>query len=87
MRPPLETLTVVPFGMEEGTGNQIRGRFALRVGESAQFHFFQSGERKEDGPGAMLDEIAPEMEELSPVEVFLLGNAGETVPVTLERAW
>ena len=35
----------------------------------------------------MLDGIAPEMEELSPVEVFLLSNAGEAVPVTLERAW
>lgn len=85
MRPPLKALTVVPFGMEEGTGHQIRDReFALSIGERAQFRFFQSAERKEDSAGAMIDEITPEMEELSPVEVFLPGNAGETVPVTLE---
>jgi molecular chaperone DnaK (HSP70) len=85
IRPPLKALTVVPFGMEEGAGYQIRDReFALRIGEHAQFRFFQSADRKDDAPGSMLDEIAPEMDELSPVEVFLPGNPGETVPVTLE---
>ena len=85
LRPPLKALNVVPFGMEEGTSYQLRGReFALRVGESADFRFFQSAGRQEDTPGLMLDEIGDELEELAPVEVFLPGTTGETVPVTLE---
>ena len=85
MRPPLKALTVVPFGMEEGGGHQIRNReFALSIGERAQFRFFQSIDRKDDKPGEMIDEIGPEMEELSPVEVSLPGTKGEVVPVTLE---
>jgi molecular chaperone DnaK (HSP70) len=85
MRPPLKALTVAPFGMEEGTGHQIQDRqFALSIGERAQFRFFQSAERKEDAAGVMLDEIPEGVEETSPVEVFLPGNPGETVPVTLE---
>ncbi len=85
MKPPLKALTVVPFGMEEGAGHEINARqFALRIGERARFRLFQSTDRKQDAPGEMLDEIAPDMEELTPVEVSLPGNAGETVPVTLE---
>ncbi len=85
MRPPLKLLTVVPFGMEEGAGHQFLDRqFSLRIGERAQFRLFQSVERKHDGPGAMLEEIPPEVEEIPPMEVTLPGKAGETVPVTLE---
>ena len=85
MRPPLKALTVVPFGMEEGTGHQITNRlFALRIGERAQFRFFASSERKEDAAGLMLDAIPEELEETSPVEVMLPGNPGETVAVSLE---
>ncbi len=85
MKPPLKALTVVPFGMEEGGGHQIGDRrFALRIGSRAQFRLFQSTERKQDVAGEMLEEITPEMEELTPVEVALPGNPGETVAVTLE---
>jgi molecular chaperone DnaK (HSP70) len=85
MRPPLKALTVVPFGMEEGTDHKIQDRqFALRIGTKAQFRFFQSGERHEDPVGLMLDEVTPEMEELAPVEANLEGTPGETVAVTLE---
>jgi molecular chaperone DnaK (HSP70) len=85
MRPPLKALTVVPFGMEEGTEHHIRDRqFALRIGDRAQFRFFQSIERRDDRAGEVIEEIAPEMEELAPVEVLLQGEPGETVPVTLE---
>ena len=85
MRPPLKALTVVPFGMEEGTGHQFKDRtFALSIGERAQFRFFQSTERTADAPGSLLEEIDSTMEELSPVEVSLPGEASETVPVTLE---
>ena len=85
MKPPLKALTVVPFGMEEGGGHQIKDRqFALRIGERARFRLFSSTDRKRDAPGEMLEEIAPDMEELTPVEVSLPGNAGETVAVKLE---
>jgi molecular chaperone DnaK (HSP70) len=85
MRPPLKALTVVPFGMEEGTGHRVEDRqFALSVGERAQFRFFASTERKDDPAGLMLDEIPAELEETAPVEVALEGKPGETVPVTLE---
>ncbi len=85
MKPPLKALTVVPFGMEEGGGHQIKNRkFALRIGERARFRLFQSTGRKQDAAGEMLDEIAPEMEEMTPVEITLPGSPGETVPVTLE---
>ena len=57
-KPPLKALTVVPFGMEEGTGHQIRDReFALSLGGRAQFRFFQSSERKDDPAGLLLEEI------------------------------
>ena len=92
MRTPLKALTVAPFGMEEGTSVDLRGReFGLIVGEPAEFRFFQSAVRKNDAAGALLDDTGDELEELSPVEVTLgaasqdvAGSAGEFVPVTLE---
>ena len=85
MRPPLKALTVVPFGMEEGTSHQIRDRqFALSIGKRAQFRFFQSAERNDDAAGTILDDIPPNVEETAPIEVELAGEPGVTVPVTLE---
>ncbi|MEQ1946389.1 MAG: Hsp70 family protein [Bryobacteraceae bacterium] len=85
MRPPLKALTVVPFGMEEGTHHEIRDRqFALSIGKRAQFRFFQSAERHGDMAGLILDDIPENVEETSPVEVNLAGDPGATVPVTLE---
>jgi molecular chaperone DnaK (HSP70) len=82
---PLKALTVAPFGMEEGTGHKFPDRvFALTVGEPAQFRFFQSSTRKDDPPGSMIEDVNSDFEELAPIEVFLPGNAGESVPVTLE---
>jgi molecular chaperone DnaK (HSP70) len=84
-RTPLKALTVAPFGMEEGTGHKFPNRvFALTVGEPAQFRFFQSSVRKDDEPGSLIEDVTAEFEELAPIEVFLPGNAGESVPVTLE---
>jgi molecular chaperone DnaK (HSP70) len=87
MRVPVKALTVAPFGMEEGSSIDLRGReFGLIVGEPAEFRFFQSAIRKNDAAGTMLDDAGEELEELSPVEVTLdaAGKAGEFVPVTLE---
>lgn len=83
-KPPLKALTVVPYGIEEGTDYQIRDRsFALSLGGRAQFRFFQSPERR-DPAGFLLDTIEPGMEELAPVEAVFPGNRGENVAVTLE---
>ena len=87
MRTPLKALTVAPFGMEEGTSMEMRGReFGLIVGEPAEFRFFQSSTRKNDDAGTMLEDPGDDLEELSPVEVTLdaAGHSGEFVPVTLE---
>jgi hypothetical protein len=84
---PLKALTVVAFGMEEGTDVRIPGReFGLIVGQPAEFRFFTSAARKNDQPGDMIDDIGEELEELAPMEVAF--GAGETsaevVPVSFE---
>jgi molecular chaperone DnaK (HSP70) len=87
MPAPIKALTVAPFGMEEGTDLRIPGReFALVVGEPAEFRFFNSAARKHDAPGSMIEDVGDDLQELSPIEVTLpaSGNAGESVPVTLE---
>lgn len=82
---PMKALTVVPFGMEEGTGAVVpRREFALQVGEPAEFRFFSSAARKTDAVGEMLEEIPAELEELAPIEVCLEGEAGQVVRVALE---
>jgi molecular chaperone DnaK (HSP70) len=86
---PMKALTVVPFGLEEGSKVELPQRkFALVVGEPAEFRFFSSLTRKNDAPGSLIEEIPEDVEELSPIEVFLPphtdGSAEEIVPVTLE---
>jgi molecular chaperone DnaK (HSP70) len=86
---PMKALTVVPFGLEEGSKVELpQRRFALVVGEPAEFRFFSSATRRDDSPGSMVEEIGEDIEELSPIEVFLppqTDNAREEiVPVTLE---
>jgi hypothetical protein len=84
---PLKALTVVPFGMEEGTDVRIPGReFGLVVGEPAEFRFFTSVTRKNDQPGNLIEDFGGELEELSPIEVtFGAGeSSAEVVPVSFE---
>jgi molecular chaperone DnaK (HSP70) len=84
-RPPFKALTVVPFGMEEGTGFEFKDRtFVLSVGKRAQFRFFQSSERPQDAPGSLIEEIDASLDELSPIEALLPSEVHESVPVTLE---
>jgi hypothetical protein len=53
---PLHAVCVVPFGMEEGTENDVPGdEIGLVVGEPAHFRFFNSAVRKEDQPGTLLN--------------------------------
>jgi molecular chaperone DnaK (HSP70) len=86
---PMKALAVVPFGLEEGSRVELPDRkFALVVGEPAEFRFFSSLSRKSDTPGLIVDQITDEFEELAPIEVFLPphgdGAGEEVVPVTLE---
>ena len=86
---PMKALTVVPYGLEEGTKVELpQRRFALVVGEPAEFRFFSSLSRKADAPGTLLDDTGDELEELAPIEVLLPAHrderSEEVVPVTLE---
>jgi hypothetical protein len=83
---PLKALTVAPFGMEEGTAVAIPGReFGLIVGEPAEFRFFSSTVRKNDTPGALIEDLSDDLQELSPIEVNLTSEDGTgTVPVSFE---
>ena len=82
---PLKALTVAPFGMEEGSSLPVPApAFGLITGEPAEFRFFSSPTRHQDPPGALLDEIPDDLEELAPVQVNLPGAAGEVIPVSLE---
>ena len=86
---PLKGLTVVPFGMEEGTETHIPGReFGLLIGQPAEFRFFTSAVRKDDQPGDLIEDFGEELEELSPMEVsFQAGeSSSEVVPVSFEAA-
>jgi molecular chaperone DnaK (HSP70) len=85
---PMKAFTVVPFGLEEGSKVELpQRRFALIVGEQAEFRFFSSLARKDDRAGQMLDEVSDDLEELAPIEVFLPphkdDSTQEIVPVTL----
>jgi molecular chaperone DnaK (HSP70) len=89
MPAPMKALTVVPFGLEEGSRIQLSARkFALVVGEPAEFRFFSSLTRKSDAAGTLIDDVDETFEELDPIEVFLPVNTESTreqvVPVTLE---
>ena len=87
MKPPLKVLTVVPFGMEEGTTHRFASReFGLVVGEPAEFRFFVSSTRREDAAGELLERVTDELAELPAMEVTLPANAGDTgvIAATLE---
>ncbi len=86
---PMKALAVVPFGLEEGSKVELPQRkFALVVGEPAEFRFFSSLSRKDDAPGTLIEEIGEDIEELAPMEVLLPAHSDnmreEVVPVTLE---
>lgn len=82
---PMKALTVVPFGLEEGTSVSLpAAEFGLLTGEAAEFRFFSSVARHDDKPGDVLDPIPAEVEELAPVEVALPAAAERVVRVKLE---
>jgi len=84
---PVRALAVAQFGMEEGTSTPVPNReFGLIVNDTAEFRFFCSATRKEDAPGALIEDFGEELEELSPVEVHLTADGHDSglVPVSFE---
>jgi hypothetical protein len=84
---PLKALTVVPFGMEEGTDLRIPNReFGLVVGEPAEFRFFTSAVRKNDQAGDLIEDFGDDLQELAPMEVNLPAqqDGSDVVPVSFE---
>ena len=81
---PMKALTVVPFGLEEGSSVELpRLEFGLLTGEPAEFRFFSSVSRHSDKPGDVLDPIPADVEELSPIEVHLPAASERVTRVTL----
>lgn len=88
MSPEIQALCIVPFGMEEGTQQELPDdEFGLVIGEPVRFRFFASNTRREDKVGTRLDYWAnEELDELDEIEITLPEEGrrpGEVVPVHL----
>ena len=86
---PMKALCVVPFGMEEGAGAEIRQKeFGLVVGEPAIFSLLTSTVRNKDQIGEIVEDWAGEIEEVSAMEASLTAAPGEEggkiIPVWLQ---
>ncbi|WP_020160293.1 MULTISPECIES: Hsp70 family protein [Methylobacter] len=91
MPPEIEALCIAPFGMEEGTQEELPDdEFGLVIGEPVRFRFFASNTRRDDVVGTSLDYWAEgELEELDEIEVTLPEEGrrpGEVIPVHLLAA-
>ncbi len=90
--PPIKALCVAPFGMEEGSSVDVPGEeLGLVVGETAEFRFFASSQRKDDGAGEICDAPAAvdtdadadaELEDIDDAELRELDPVETTLPVT-----
>ncbi len=91
LAPEIEALCIAPFGMEEGTEQNLpNDEFGLIVGEPVRFRFFGSKTRREDLVGARLESWSDDdLEELDEIEITLPEEgraAGDIVPVYLSSA-
>ncbi|MDD2738835.1 MAG: Hsp70 family protein [Methylomonas lenta] len=91
LAPEIEALCIAPFGMEEGSEQELpNDEFGLIIGEPVRFRFFASKTRREDQVGTRLESWGfDELEELDEIEISLPeeGKApGEIVPVHLSAA-
>lgn len=75
--PPLKAVCIVPFGMEEGTEEELLSQeFSLVLGEIATFRFFSHGTPKlsndiEPVIGTTVKNWKQELTELHPIETYL----------------
>jgi hypothetical protein len=88
MAPEIEALCIAPFGMEEGTQEELPDdEFGLVIGEPVRFRFFASNTRREDNVGVRLDYWTDdELSELAEIEITLPEEGrrpGEVIPVHL----
>jgi len=88
MAPEIQALCIAPFGMEEGTQQELPDdEFGLVIGEPVRFRFFASHTRREDKVGTRLDYWTnDELDELDEIEITLPEEGrrpGEVVPVHL----
>ena len=88
LAPAIVALCIAPFGMEEGTSEELpNNEFGLVVGEPVRFRFFASTIRREDKVGARLDYWTnDELAELAELDMTLSDEGrrpGEIVPVHL----
>lgn len=86
--PELEALCIAPFGMEEGTQEELPDdEFGLVIGEPVRFRFFASNTRRDDRVGTRLDFWNDdELSELAEIEITLSEEGrrpGEVIPVHL----
>lgn len=86
--PEMEALCIAPFGMEEGTQEELPDdEFGLVIGEPVRFRFFASTTRREDAVGTRLPYWTnDELSELDEIEITLSEEGrrpGEVVPVHL----
>ena len=87
---PVKGLCLAPFGLEEGSRVELPALdLGAVVGETTAFRFFSSDLRRDDLPGAVVDD-PDELTELPPIEARLEAGAGraegELVPVGLTAA-
>jgi len=88
MPPEIEALCIAPFGMEEGTQEELPDdEFGLIIGEPVRFRFFASHTRRDDRVGTRLDYWTDdELSELAEIEITLPEEnrrPGEIIPVHL----
>ncbi|UOA10904.1 Hsp70 family protein [Methylobacter sp. S3L5C] len=88
MAPDIVALCIAPFGMEEGTREELPDdEFGLVVGEPVRFRFFASTTRRDDKVGTRLDYWTnEELSELDELDITLPEEgrrSGEVVSVHL----
>lgn len=73
MAPPVDAICVAPFGLEEGSEEQmLPNEFSLVVGESVTFRFFQSQHNEPDSVGKVIASFSiGQLNELNPLSVRL----------------
>lgn len=89
MPAPVDAVCVAPFGMEEGTTIELKGReFGVIVGEPMEFRFFASSVRRNDRIGSSIEswDVEEELTELPPLKAVLEAEGqeeGAFVPVSI----
>ncbi|ETI62077.1 Hsp70 family protein [Marinomonas profundimaris] len=88
MAPPVDAICVAPFGLEEGSEEQmLPNEFSLVVGESVTFRFFQSKQNDVDAVGKVVSAFSlGQLNELNPLSVRLDAGhykAGDMVRIYL----